>query len=113
MVTRKPLEYVGCAEADAEYDDLMNDVRDVRTDTGRQFLLFEAVRDLGPRDLERLPGGPFGSAQLYIAYGRYVVLWFAIAKGRAALIKWLKAGTPYQHQLAEAEAKARARQLFP
>ncbi|HEY8053793.1 MAG: hypothetical protein ACHQD6_04255 [Steroidobacterales bacterium] len=107
------LQYVGCAEADAELDALRADIRDVQTDAGSLLKLYlEVLRD-GTRDLDRVPRGPFGSANLYVVYGRYVVMWFALAGSKVSLVKWLKAGTPYQHQQAQADAETRARRLFP
>jgi hypothetical protein len=110
------LRYVVCPEAAAEFRELLEGTREQVRELGSFETLFWMVCEKGPRELEAKPMGPYGSADLYVINGRYVVVWIAVCKSKraAAVVKWMRVSTDVlAQQEAVAAAVDRAEHLFP
>jgi hypothetical protein len=99
-------------EVKAEYRALLKMDRDVGVDVGNQFREFERVIEKG-LDLEWRRIDTAGSSDLYVMYGRYALMFFAVSGRRIAVVKWTVLGTPYERSSARADAKRRAESLYP
>ena len=105
------LHDVWLPEVEAEYAALLDMTRDVAADVGNQFRAFEQVLRRGPdaawRAIDYL-----GSVALYAMYARHAMMFFAVSRERAAIVKWTVVGTEHQQRVALAEAKERTRTVF-
>jgi len=106
------LKDVWLAAADREYDTLITRTRDIGADVGDLFCIFAKVVSKGAAWL-----GPSsqvcGSADLYVMYGKKVMMCFAVCRRQVAIVKWAQMGSEPQQRRELDEAKRRAAQLFP
>lgn len=105
------LRDVWVPEVEAEYAALLATSRDVAADVGNQFRAFEQVLRRGP-DAAWRALDYFGAVALYAMYARHAMMFFAVSRGQAAIVKWTVVGTEHQQRLALAEAKQRAQVVF-
>ena len=105
-------EDIWLPEVEAEYFALLRMNREVGVDVGNQFRAFEHILHRGVdrawRAVDRC-----GSASVYVMYGRYALMFFAVHRRQAAIVKWTVLGTGYEQTLALAQAKQRAARQFP
>jgi hypothetical protein len=106
------LEDVWLAEVEAEYIALLKLNRDVGVDVGNQFRAFEHILDRGV-DAKWRPIERAGSADVYVMYARYAMMFFAVSGRRAAIVKWTVVGTEHEQQQARTQACERAARVFP
>jgi hypothetical protein len=94
-------------EVEEEYFALLALNRDVAADVGNQFRSFKRIVERG-LDAAWRPIARAGRAQVYVMYGRYALMFLAIAGAEIAVVKWTVIGTEYEQQLARDEALQRA-----
>jgi hypothetical protein len=99
-------------EVEAEYRALLSRNRDVGADVGNQFRAFEQVLRRGVDDNWR-PIDHANSADIYVMYARYALMFFAVQDDQAAIVKWTVLGSEYEQNQAREEARRRAGQIFP
>ena len=99
-------------EVEDEYYALLEAGRDIGADVGNQFRAFMRLLDVGLVNDWR-PIDRAGRADIYVMYGRYALLFFAVTREQMAIVKWAELGTPHQQSQARKEAVERTLRLFP
>jgi hypothetical protein len=107
-----PLADIWLPEAEAEYFALLRLNRNVGVDVGSQFRAFEHLLQFG-LDAAWRPIDRAGSADVYVMYGTYAEMFFAICGLQVAVVKWTAVGRPMDHTRALEEARQRAAERFP
>src|SRR5215469_14780980 len=97
------LQDVWLAEVEAEYLALLEAGRDVGVDVGNQFRAFEHLLERG-LDAKWRPIDRVDSTDIYVMYGRYALMFFAVQERRVAVVKWTVLGTEHQQRQAREEA---------
>src|SRR5277367_3976822 len=105
------LDVVWLPEVEKEYFALLGS-RDVGADVGNQICEFARLARRW-NNKEWSPIGPFGSAYLYGLYGMHAIMFFAVCKGSAAVMKWTVTGTEHMQYLARDEAIQRTLKWCP
>jgi hypothetical protein len=106
------LQDIWLPEVEAEFSELLSLNRDVGVDVGNQFRAFEHLLKRGVDSAWR-PVDYVGSAALYVMFARHAMMFFAVHRHQAAVVKWTTVGTEHEQRLALAEAKKRVLQAFP
>jgi hypothetical protein len=110
------LEVTWLPEVEAEYRALLRENRDVGSDVGsdvgNQICEFaQLARRWNNKEWSAI--GPFGSAYLYGLYGMHAIMFFAVCKRSAAVMKWAMTGTEHMQSLARDEAIQRTLKWCP